>query len=626
MIVRVVATASLALLPGGLVLALAVSTPHLGLRVVLRRLRSALILWGGFAGLVLLEVPFGHHVVPWSTLGQALVGLIAMVLVYVRKRDLFAATVVALGVLLSAECAQLWITSGNLRPNIAGATRLHSLRLSGPVDAVEGHGATESAFVTFRRPSHSTGRVVLQFYSRALDGPYGWDMLRSNAIESVRPGPLGATVRVAAKRTGDPYVLRRYPLTRPATRLVGVVELRRVAPADSAPCGVVYLGETGGASGAQRHVCIDSRWRTISLTWQPPSSPPADTAAFVISGFRGTEYELRGMRVQRQGATEGRGTTELTGFPGGPWLRVSASTGNATQSSTPFSVTQKWVRHTLKLDLPGTAQSLRAGIYLDAGRSILIRAVSLADHQGHRWRAERSGRTSLWYGTPNIAGHAGAVLAVAGAGTAVTPAAGLAVLALGVGVVLLTGSRAALAVLVVALAILLWRWSPARDWKRRVHGLGAAILVAAVIAGGAYVILAQSTARRAAGTDVPRTSVWRSALLAIEAHPLAGLKGNAIAFSQWFATHNPRSRAPVEHAHDFWLAMGSEWGIPGALAGVWLAVGLVRIARSRRDPLLMLLVAVVLALNLVDTTLFTLGVFFPMLVALSAEHEAPEGT
>lgn len=617
MIVRVIATASLALLPGGLVLAVAASIPRLRRRAVTRRLRTALLLWGGFVALLLLELPFGHHVIPWSALGQALVGLVAMVLVWVRKREFFAAAVVVLAVLLTAECAQLWVSSASLRPNIADAVRLHGLRLSGPVDAIEGHGATESAFLVFHRPPHSAGRAVLRFDARALDGPYGWDMLRSDAIESLHPDASGTTVTVTAKRNGDPYVLRRYPLTKAATHLVGVVSLRGVAPAGTASCGVVYLGEAGGANGAQRRVCVDGTWRTVSLAWRPPSSPAPVAAVFVVSGFRGATYELKGMRVRRQRAAADGAPAQIAGFPAGPWLRVTAA-GGTSQLSAPFSATPTWTHHTLQLDLPATAPSVRVGLYLDTRRSMLVRGVTIVDGQGHPWRAERSTRSSLWYGTPNIPGHAGAVLAIAGAVTAATPAAGLAVVALGIAVVLLTGSRAALAVLLAALGFLIWRWAPGRGGRRRTYRVAATVLLAVVVAAGAYVIVAQSTARMETGTDVPRTSVWRSAVQAVGAYPGSGLRGNTANFQHWYAAHHPRSRAPVDHAHDFWLTLGSEWGIPGVLAGVWLAVGLGILARRRRSAGLMLLVAVVLALNLVDTTLFTLGVFFPMVAALNA--------
>ena len=249
-----------------------------------------------------------------------------------------------------------------------------------------------------------------------------------------------------------------------------------------------------------------------------------------------------------------------------------------------------------------------------------VRGVDVVGAAGPR---PRPARTQAWFGHPNVAGHTLVAIAVmVTAGTAMGPWS-IPVMTLAVLGTALTGSRSAFAVLVVvgfaslAMTLLTRRRSAAAV---RVGLVGVAVVVAL----GVIVALAVELRSVDAGADadaVSRVAIWRAGVAAIGERPWRGWgsEGAPGALSEALAQVEAGVRR-VDHAHNLWLELGLRFGLPGILAAIWWSAALVRLA-VRVGPMASLAVVLVLALNLIDVTLWVTYVWLPVVALLQPAGE-----
>lgn len=293
-----------------------------------------------------------------------------------------------------------------------------------------------------------------------------------------------------------------------------------------------------------------------------------------------------------------------------------------------FVVTETWEEYAFLFSdkALSTLSDLRTTLHLQAGTSLEMRNLRLKDvASGERIvPVNPFPRQQLWYGHPNLLAHA---VAVGGMALAVLPGA-LLVSGLGLAfafvVVLLAGSRSGLAALAVAAAALV---------AFRARELNSRLLRAAAIAValGASLVIAYAFIEgesRVAQGQTPRALIAATAMDAVLAAPWLGLGSEHLAFTDYWVARNGAEVQPVHHAHNWWLQNGVTHGFPGLLAGLWFTAWLTAIAwRSGRWRGLVL-IACLGALQIVDSTLLSLGVIVPatfILNTLDREARLAEG-
>lgn len=294
-------------------------------------------------------------------------------------------------------------------------------------------------------------------------------------------------------------------------------------------------------------------------------------------------------------------------------------------SRTRFTATPDWSESSLEFSAPelkGLAD-VRTVLRIPLGSTLELRNLRFVE-AGSGARAAPVNpfpRQELWFGHPNLLGHSAALGGLAFAAFPGALAVSGAGLLASLYVVLSSGSRAALAALLIGAFVLFTLRA------RRAHGARwrATALVTAVVAllVAGYVMVIGGA--RADNGQVPRTLIVETAVDAMMSRPLAGLGPDASAFEDFWRARNGPPAAPVTHAHNWWLQNGVTHGLPGLAAGVWLFVCLAVIAwRSSRWPGLVL-VACIGLLQLVDTTLLTWGVLLPSTLMLNTlgDHRQP---
>jgi len=134
-----------------------------------------------------------------------------------------------------------------------------------------------------------------------------------------------------------------------------------------------------------------------------------------------------------------------------------------------------------------------------------------------------------------------------------------------------------------------------RSWKWAVAFLAVAIIVVAFLPHKRVMKRAISTARLSDYNVTRRVAVWRDALLMVRSRPLAGVGPGVFrrACPQFEERQGMREPGREwkgktryrEHAHNIFLQVAAETGIPGAVALVWGIVAVARAARGRlKDP------------------------------------------
>ena len=224
-------------------------------------------------------------------------------------------------------------------------------------------------------------------------------------------------------------------------------------------------------------------------------------------------------------------------------------------------------------------------------------------------------RAELLSPHPNFAGHA--AVAIGLSAIALLPQGNLQILggALTLVTVYVTGSRAAWLAAFLGLAALVLMSLPRLTRRFRIFlvVLLGALLTLAVVA--AFLSNARVTSTRQVGT--PRPHIWRLAWQATLSSPWTGLQQS---FASWSGAQEDTYK-PVNHAHNFVLALSSEFGLFGLAAALWLLGGFLWLSWlwGRWRGLLLLLP--IILLNMPDFTLFRADVLMPTMLWMNAFRE-----
>lgn len=119
-----------------------------------------------------------------------------------------------------------------------------------------------------------------------------------------------------------------------------------------------------------------------------------------------------------------------------------------------------------------------------------------------------------------------------------------------------------------------------RWWQKLPRGTSRALLIVMIsgtlivgVAGG-FLLVSQLTAHRSG--DTVRLNLWRSALEMFIDHPLTGVGPSAYGTALREYRNPLLSRDQLNEAHNVYLEVGAEMGIPGLVVGGWLLLALVQ--------------------------------------------------
>lgn len=484
-------------------------------------------------------------------------------------------------------------------------------------------------------------RATVSLEVRLLEGQPGWDWYRSSGRFSLVPheSRAGDFTRVTFPEhvpgEGQPYLMRTFD-TRDSleNRIFRVLlELRRVPDAGTPEPALPKLttrqalplqrGEpTGGrdctgvslqawnARGGGRclPLTLTDDWQRYSLSWRVPDEidPQAQVVRVLLQGFGDETLDVRRVRLYRGRAALG----PLQ--PQGGALQVAWGAQPESHAGFSFVPTSQWQTLTLPADKgPKPAPTLSVALSAGGGLRLQTRNVVVRAPDGEALaEAVSSPRQTLFFSDPNLAGHTLATLGLAFISLA-SPLWGALGAALSALNMLLTGSRAALAGLMIGILWLAWSWLP------RNRRAGLALFVLAL--GGGALLLAQvwgplESLRLLSLSEITsRSDIWETAWRAFLSQPWQGLGAGGFR-AYWAGSHGGEA---VQHAHNYWLEAAASYGVLGLISALALGLGLLALAFRWGGARAAGLVIGVLVMNLFDTTLSYAGVLLTLMLALA---------
>lgn len=339
---------------------------------------------------------------------------------------------------------------------------------------------------------------------------------------------------------------------------------------------------------------------------------------FVDTGDAGRAYSSDVRRVNLvAGArlpTYSSNDTSITVRPSIPGFRSEAD------NMLRFVPRPAWTSQVLELHLkklPERANEdlLTLAMVLDAGTSIMLRNIELRSLTPHTTppRPKSYPRVSLWFPQPNLAGHTWATIGLAVASIGFSVPTLFASAFLTVPLVVLSGSRIALASLLLGLSSFFWMVSRRRWQRASLVALG--ILSLALISSWSPLSLGRFQVS-AVENEVSRQEIWTQALKTMYEHPYAGLGRDEFSKTWRTDSSTPRSGLPT-HAHNIWLQYAIKYGVPGLVSILTLTGGLILLAWRWAKGRGLALIIPILLMNFFDSTLFYAGVIYPLVLGLN---------
>ena len=585
-----------------------------GARMLLARQRPRLVWivpWAGLlvVGLLNVRSAAGQQLVLQSA-GAVLAGIL---LVPTGRRSLLLGLVLGVAVTMLAGLAERELTRGLWMPYPAGAP-LSDMRagvstVSGddPSWFRNGVGLVQKDWLV---PEGAT-RLTLSFEARSTTDVADWqwytnspatrqERLEADGVPFTRLSGLERAV-VRRVRSGEPLAGRSVRVS---------VELRAPGSVGTEACGLEIRTFQPSFSECS-DLALSTDWQRHELVVTFPEGAFGSTFEVALRQTATGSLDVRTLEVGVE-ADDGWRPVDVV-EPAGVHVRFPFPGIHVfDQASLNLVPGPEWSRHEIKVDLPGGLRQVSGLLQVERGLVVELRDIELVAADGRTARASAGDRIDLWRGDPNIAGHGLATAGVTGMALAghvgIAVAIALAVLA----AVELTGSRTAFFADVLSAVLTVGRFV---KWRAGgaliVIGVAAAAMVLAFGVGleplGRVAVLSDQNA-------VSRTEIWSSAADMLRSAPMSGVGD----FPQaWLNMHGNASGTTPTHAHNLWLHMGAVHGLPGLLAAAWLAASLCLLA-WRWDRLRALsAVLVVLVLNLLDMTLLSAGVLFPLIALLN---------
>lgn len=560
--------------------------------------------------------------------GLGLTVLLLGLFAYCEKRDVFVGSVVALCCLMVIAAATYyadvfrWHAAGPAElPLAASVFTRHELLVGRPNLGLSGYRGwrltSASGPHTLSIDLAAASRIPLVSWMGANNGGPAWRELEAGS------GPPLVEIDFTAP---EQFVYRAVfvPNESSFDTLRGAIYLR--SSTGEHECGHIALGRHEARSFEHANFCLDGDWARLTVEYAPALSTGSRQFDLVVGGFAGP-VQARGAEIL--GLTSDGAVDLGPMMPTGATLKTSWGTrfpweraDNQEWLTTALPTADGWhLEATLPDGLPAGTR-VWSSLYLEEGVSAKV--LSAQWTRGEARPVANISRLAMGYAHPNLLGHSVAAIGVAAIITAPTLVAAALPLGLSGFLVLLTGSRAALATVLVILVAWVGGKVSRKLWRR--SGITgrisvASLLVCATLLAGFGLFRLGADVRWSpvdVGANDPsgaseRLAIWRLALSEIARAPLSGAEGT---FAEaWTAAHP--GEAPVLHAHNGLLDLGVRAGLPGVLAGLVPLILVISSPVGGRARAVLAVLALLL-LNGLDATYMVPTVLAPLAFAAFA--------
>ena len=289
----------------------------------------------------------------------------------------------------------------------------------------------------------------------------------------------------------------------------------------------------------------------------------------------------------------------------------AARAGREHANHRPFSAASSWQAHTFTFAATELqpAERLRTSVLVEGTGRLEVRGMTVRSQRGEAVPQAYPVRQRLWFGHPNLAGHALAMLAASVLVVSRRLQTSLVLGIVALAGIYFTGSRTATAVFIIFLPVWWWLVAPHRWRWPLLLGIVAAMALA-------FMVVDPSSLGRIGVWSlddrnvVSRIGEMRAAIDALAAAPWSGVGEGAL----------------PDLAHNAWLQVAAEYGIPGAVAMMWLTIAAMLVALRWAGPAGLTLVLALFALQLSDDTWHYTGVFVSLMLGLTALAERRRAT
>lgn len=399
------------------------------------------------------------------------------------------------------------------------------------------------------------------------------------------PGEHGSYIS-RAFRTARPLANRRFEMT---------LSFRSLQVEN---CPKIIMAQQGGVFRKVFQVCADKEWQLHRFEWQVPLEADLRTLVVSILADANKDIHLAGLELEEAGVSI---PSTLTG------IHFRLRWEGQREDDWPYLhilPTSTWERYEVKAFTSGQGL-LRAELWLEPDSKVEIRRTSLRPRSAVRAKAERL-REAFGTPHPNLAGHAAASLFLMMLYLRVPTTQALPGLAAALVCVWLTGSRTALFSLYGGVFIMVWRLS-----GRRMRFTFFILFTLVTLVSWSYL----GRLVQLSSDAFVRWEVWQASLLAFCDHIWFGLGGDL----NTYLTTSTYRETEISHAHNFFLDQAVRFGIAGLISSLWLCGSLLYLSAKHSGMTGLCAIGLVIFMNFIDTSLFYVGVFVPIVLALQVK-------
>jgi hypothetical protein len=561
---------------------------------------------------------------------SALVPAIGVWLAYRLGHRRVAATTFAMAVLIVFAVWGSWRDAARWLPDTPGLV----IDGDGSSASIVGRWTPRSAYRTWGVAQLANSSATFALEVDSVAGLVGWAWYTHGDLVSVEPLPANASpfrARMAFADHDDPYAYvryDRYSLGQSDPRFGVEVELR--GHDESRTCGVVVLVDAAGEILASERACVgaDLPPAKVELRAERPDGTPGDWIDVVINDFDGTRLEVTTPTLTDGGvaysmAQESASAGPVPILPAPQGLSVSLADADGTllarQRVDPRAGSLRVVLdETWSIAPVGTVRTI---VDAEPQTSVAISAARWIGVRGAALPVPPPGRARLGFDHPNLAGHTWAMVFLAwlfwqhnavariprGFNRRRAAFWQVIMLIVAFSAVISTGSRAALAGLVVGW-VLLGVGTLHRQKVAATYWLIGVLIAFGLALVGVSIVSAQRDLDQDA---VSRSAIWFAAVGEILRDPWGLTKESLIVNDE-----------VLGHAHNTVLEFARAYGIPGGLAVVvFIGIALSQALKKGLAATSVTLVALFLAA--VDNTLFFIGVLGPLIVVTALDSRSP---
>jgi len=409
-------------------------------------------------------------------------------------------------------------------------------------------------------------------------------------------------------------------------------EFRAPEPIVSSECGGITLiagfAEVGSRGVSCIRLDVTREWQQQTLELHVPDEVAATAVHVDLRHLEGAVVFVRNVRLYQW--KDGHWSNVGPAIPDTPYVSVAYrdSHGRTFQLATlPIRAGAQPVQHQLPIVAPMTATALLVQAHrgphgTQGGQGHLVRGLEVRDELGHSLRREMPPSTERWrrYSVfadhPNLAGHAGAAVGLAGIMITRASLVWMIVPLVATSTLIaMTGSRSAMIGFILGVVILLWSGATVRAPRQvRWTGLLGAALLSLLL------ILQPQVLGRVASLDYEtlqtRAAIWRVATQSFLASPWQGADPSDRSSRFADDAHIPLGET-VGHAHNYWLELASLLGIFGVAIASWVTITLVVLGWQWAGWHGLAIVLPVLLMQTVDLSIHDGAVILPVIVFLT---------